>query len=49
MNKHREEIQCIVSTHPDIVDAIMPGTTQKPMPWDYADGVDTISFLKELE
>ena len=46
---HREEIQCIVSTDPEIVGAIPPGSTQEPMPWDYADGVDTIRFLKELE
>ncbi|MEN8201370.1 MAG: acyl-CoA reductase [Bacteroidota bacterium] len=44
---HSEEIQCVVSLHPDIEGALQPGTTQEPMPWDYADGVDTISFLKE--
>jgi len=43
-----EEIQCCVSIHPDIPDALPPGTTQKPMPWDYADGIDTIRFLTEL-
>jgi len=45
---HREEIQCIVSAGPGIKGSILPGTTQEPMPWDYADGVDTIRFLKEL-
>jgi len=45
---HREEIQCIVSTDPQISGAILPGSTQEPMPWDYADGVDTIRFLTEL-
>ncbi|MCK4746911.1 MAG: hypothetical protein KAT15_07750, partial [Bacteroidales bacterium] len=44
----REEIQCCVSIHPDIKEAIPPGTSQAPMPWDYADGVDTIGFLTEL-
>jgi len=44
---HREEIQCIVSTDPQISGAILPGSTQEPMPWDYADGVDTIRFLTE--
>ena len=48
LDLHREEIQCIVSTDPGIESAILPGSTQKPMPWDYADGVDTIRFLMEL-
>ena len=48
LDLHREEIQCIVSTCPDIRDSIQPGSTQAPMPWDYADGVDTIRFLKEI-
>jgi hypothetical protein len=40
-------IQCIVSN--DLVKNSIPfGTTQKPALWDYADGIDTISFLKEL-
>ena len=43
-----DEIQCIVSLHPAIPDAIRPGTTQVPMPWDYADGIDTLMFLKDL-
>ena len=43
-----QEIQCIVSVDPEIEGAILPGTTQTPMPWDYADGVDTIRFLMEL-
>ena len=47
LKDHSEEIQCVISKHPDIRDALLPGTTQEPMPWDYADGVDTISFLKE--
>jgi hypothetical protein len=45
---HRQEIQCIVSSDPEIKGAILPGSTQNPMPWDYADGVDTIRFLMEL-
>ncbi len=44
-----EEIQCVVSVHPEIEGAIPPGSTQEPMPWDYADGVDTIKFLNELD
>jgi len=48
LDLHREEIQCVVSTSPDIRGSIQPGTTQVPMPWDYADGVDTIRFLKDI-
>ena len=48
LDLHREEIQCIVSKDPEIEGSIVPGSTQEPMPWDYADGVDTIRFLMEL-
>jgi hypothetical protein len=48
LDLHREEIQCIVSADPEIGGSIHPGSTQEPMLWDYADGVDTIQFLKEL-
>lgn len=48
LEQHQQEIQCIVSTSPELETAILPGTTQIPMPWDYADGVDTIRFLMEL-
>jgi len=48
LEQHHQEIQCIVSTSPEIETAILPGTTQIPKPWDYADGVDTIRFLMEL-
>lgn len=43
-----EEIQCVVSVSEGIGASILPGTSQQPMPWDYADSVDTIMFLKEL-
>jgi hypothetical protein len=48
LDQRREEIQCTVSLHPGIINRIRPGKTQEPMPWDYADGVDTIRFLTEL-
>jgi hypothetical protein len=48
LEKHEEEIQCVVSTLEEISGAIAPGQTQQPMPWDYADGMDTIEFLMEL-
>jgi len=43
-----DQIQCVVSTVNEIEDAIPPGTSQEPALWDYADGVDTMNFLKEL-
>jgi hypothetical protein len=39
----KEQIQCIVSNG-FVDDEIQFGQTQSPNLWDYADGVDTISF-----
>lgn len=44
LNNDREQIQCVVSKLP-LENAVMPGNAQKPNPWDYADGVDTLDFL----
>ncbi|HJY13995.1 MAG TPA: hypothetical protein VJ304_14475, partial [Flavobacterium sp.] len=39
-----EQIQCIVSN--DLIENSIPfGQTQNPQLWDYADNVDTITFL----
>ena len=44
LQTENEQIQCIVSN--DLVEnSIAFGQTQKPNLWDYADNVDTISFL----
>lgn len=43
ISKNSDKIQCIVSKN-----NIPFGNTQKPKLWDYADGVDTIDFLKQL-
>jgi hypothetical protein len=40
----RELIQCVV-TNLSLENAVLPGNAQKPEPWDYADGVDTLKFL----
>lgn len=45
--EQRENIQCIVSKA-DIEGAIPFGQAQNPQLWDYADGVDTLEFLKGL-
>ena len=42
-----EEIQC-VSTHLALPQAVPLGKAQQPALWEYADGVDPISFLLEL-
>jgi hypothetical protein len=53
LNRHlsgiRDQIQCIVSVSQDIESAILPGQSQFPELWDYADGVDTMEFLSHLD
>ncbi len=41
----KDKLQCIVSSSKGDIPF---GQTQKPEPWDYADGVDTIQFLAEI-
>ena len=41
-----EKIQCIVENSPTA--RYNFGQAQFPAPWDYADGVDTMKFLTEL-
>ncbi len=43
-----ENIQCIVSNHPEVENAIPLGAAQYPELWDYADNVDTLQFLQDL-
>ncbi|MBV5346870.1 acyl-CoA reductase [bacterium] len=48
LQTENEQIQCIVSN--DLVEnSIAFGQTQKPNLWDYADNVDTISFLLTIK
>jgi len=44
LDAESDQIQCIVSNNL-VKNSIAFGTTQKPNLWDYADHVDTISFL----
>jgi hypothetical protein len=44
----QHQIQCVVTIAEEIENAIPPGTSQSPEPWDYADGVDTLKFLSDL-
>ncbi|MHC2992765.1 acyl-CoA reductase [Pontibacter sp. HJ8] len=43
-----KKTQCVVSAHGWLEGSIPFGDAQCPMPWDYADGVDTIAFLQKL-
>ena len=47
LNTEKDQIQCIVSNDL-IANSIGFGQTQKPNLWDYADDVDTISFLLKV-
>ena len=43
IEENAEQLQCVVSKKD-----IAFGNTQKPNLWDYADGVDTVEFLRDL-
>ncbi len=43
IQQNSTQIQCVVSK-----ENIPFGDTQKPNLWDYADGVDTVEFLRKL-
>ena len=43
IDKNEDSLQCVVSKN-----RIPFGDTQKPNLWDYADGVDTVDFLRKL-
>ncbi|PKV66347.1 acyl-CoA reductase [Pontibacter ramchanderi] len=44
----KDKTQCVVSAHGWLEGSIAFGEAQCPMPWDYADGVDTMAFLQRL-
>lgn len=46
INENKEDIQCVVTDLQEIPNAIDLGAAQCPQLWDYADGVDTLSFLR---
>ncbi len=49
LEARKNDIQCIVSDGSFPVSAIPFGSTQSPRLWDYADGMDTIRFLQNLQ
>lgn len=44
-----DQIQCVVSNSNAISGCVPFGRAQHPEVWDYADGVDTLRFLEQLE
>ena len=48
LNLDEDKIQCVVSNLP-IKNKVDFGETQNPKLWDYADGVDTMTFLLSLK
>ncbi|WP_439881712.1 acyl-CoA reductase [Pontibacter sp. MBLB2868] len=44
----KDKTQCIVSAHGWLEGSIPFGEAQRPMLWDYADGVDTLEFMQKL-
>jgi hypothetical protein len=48
LKERQEKIQCVVSDGGWFEGSIDFGQAQCPTLWDYADGIDTLKFLKEL-
>ena len=48
LNSNKEKIQCILAKGDEISAAIPFGSSQSPQLWNYADGIDTMSFLLEV-
>lgn len=42
-----DQIQCVVSLDRSFESSVLPGQSQKPELWDYADGIDVVRFLIE--
>ena len=47
LENKKQEIQCFVTNEP-FPDSVSFGQSQNPALWDYADGIDTIEFLRNL-
>ena len=47
--EHKEELQCIVSSHKTSLETLRFGEAQCPNLKDYADGVDTVQFVLDLK
>jgi len=48
IEENKDKIQCIVSKNSWFTGSLNFGDAQKPKLWDYADGIDTMTFLLNL-
>jgi len=48
LEKRKSKIQCIVSRNGWYPESLPFGKAQRPEPWDYADNVDTMTFLESF-
>jgi hypothetical protein len=48
IKSNSENIQCIVTNDQNLVDSVKPGQSQFPVLWDYADRINTITFLLNI-
>ncbi len=48
IENHQDKLQCMVSGKNIIDNSVYFGRAQFPMPWDYADQVDTLKFIEDL-
>jgi len=48
LKANSSEIQCVVTKYDLVNDAVLPGSSQSPQLWEYADGIDTMKFLINL-
>jgi hypothetical protein len=49
INTQRDKIQCMVSANGWYKNSVPFGKAQFPELWDYADGIDTLTFLSEIK
>jgi hypothetical protein len=48
LKEQEKKIQCVVAQR-DLIEGAVPfGSAQRPLPWDYADGIDTLDFLSRI-
>ena len=48
ISKNANSIQCVVSVMNNFGSVVLPGQSQYPELWDYADNIDTLNFLIKL-
>lgn len=48
MQENEDQLQCVVSAADWVTGAVGFGKSQRPLLWDYADGVNTLDFLRKL-